>query len=48
MRSLVVVWSLDSAVVVRVDVVGRNFCRRSAYAAAGSDETPSKSPHLGL
>lgn len=48
MRSLVVVRSLDSAVAVRVDVVGRNFCLRMAYAAAGSDGTPSMSPHLGF
>jgi hypothetical protein len=48
MRSLVVVRSLESAAAVSVDVVGRNFCRRSAYAAAGSDGTPSRSLHLGF
>lgn len=39
---------MDSAAVVSVDVVGWNFCRRSAYAAAGSDGTASRSPHLGF
>jgi len=48
MRSLVVVRSLESAAAVSVDVVGRNFCRRSAYAAAGSDGTPSRLLHLGF
>lgn len=45
---MVVVRSLESAAVVSVDVVGRNFFRRSAYAVAGNEGTPSKSPHLGF
>lgn len=48
MSNLVVVRSLDSAAAVSVDVVGRNLFRRRAYAAAGSDGTPSRSPHLGF
>lgn len=45
---MVVVRSLDSAAAVRVDVVGRNLFRRSAYAVAESDGTPSRSLHLGF
>ena len=48
MSNLVVVRSLDSAAAVSVEVVGRNLVRRSAYAAAGSDGTPSRSAHLGF
>ena len=39
---------MDSAAAVSVEVVGRNLVRRSAYAAAGSDGTPSRSAHLGF